>query len=91
LNYAINLLIINILIYRTSLNFFEHYLVDVPICIRVTVKNIVNVLVAPTFYILCVGSVVVFIRSFVLIERIVVIFFITILSHVLCFFLVLSY
>ena len=38
-------------------------LIDVPICIRITIKDIINVLITPSFYILSITSVVVFIGT----------------------------
>ena len=44
-----------------SLHIFN--LIDVPICIRITIKDIIYVLVTPSFYILSITSIIVFIGT----------------------------
>ena len=29
---------------------FKHYLINIPICIQISVKNAINILIAPSFY-----------------------------------------
>lgn len=59
--YKINVFFPSLCISFGNLHIFN--LIYIPICIRITIKDIINVLITPSFYILSITSVVVFIGT----------------------------